>query len=153
MEYINVNANEPFLELINDYLNQIKYDSPNRKHLHETILMNLVSQRAKIIDSGEIREIREIRENSEPKPPQILDPDLQLLKLRKKAEEIASWNNAYDILIWLWAETTLKLELGYNPPYQKIVDLAKELATKEKDVQKIHWYLAENFLKLKKKEN
>jgi hypothetical protein len=141
MNYINVE--DQFSGLINDYLNQIKYDSPNRKHVHETILKNLVSQRTQISEVGEISDV------SGQQPSQIFDPDLHLLKLRKKAEEIATWNNPYDILVWLWAETTLKLELGYNPSFEKIVDLAKEFASKEKDVQKIHWYLAENLLKIR----
>ena len=71
-------------------------------------------------------------------------------KIRQKAEKIAKWDDSYENLIWLWAESTLELKINRKPDYTDIKDLAELYANREKNLEKIHWYLAENLIKLGK---
>lgn len=83
---------------------------------------------------------------SKPETPNInaIDPEA----ITQKAKEIATWKNNYDTLIWLWAESTLEIKLQKQPERKDIVDLAELYAKREKNIDKIQWYLAENLLKL-----
>lgn len=77
-------------------------------------------------------------------------PELTEEAIRVKAEEIAAWYNSYDTLIWLWAKSSLELKNGVEPSAEMIVPVAEYYAIVEPDIRKIHWYLAENLLKLQR---
>jgi hypothetical protein len=90
--------------------------------------------------------------------------DLDADAIRKRAFELSTQKKSYDDLIWLLAESDLRLRDAYmkgagvpgksivvnrativgNPDVASIKRLATELASKRPKVQDMHWCIAEN---------
>ena len=73
-------------------------------------------------------------------------------EVKSKAEEISKWKNEYDKLVWLLAEADLKLELGSQPPEDRIKSRAETIAKQHPTMQELHWFLAEKILALSEKK-
>lgn len=83
--------------------------------------------------------------------------------IKKKAEEVASWKNPYDVSVWLFAEAETRLADAYvtvldgtSPAVQvdasKVIDaptreqtesLAKAIYARRPKLAEVHWFLAE----------
>lgn len=155
----NLSRKQSFGSLIDKYLDQLKFHSTERAELREKILREMVGTQDSLKKEklmGMLSEEIKTPVIAPDKPPSSgfsqetpLKPKISLEEaITRKAEEIASWENSYDTLIWLWAETALELKLNSKPERKDIVDLAELYASREKDVDKIQWFLAENLIKL-----
>lgn len=150
---MTLNSDEAvFGRYIDNMLQNLKSDVYNREELRAQILSSLLEHRKehleKKVTSSPLVPRTSSADLSDFPPPEDLDE----ASIREKAIEIATWDNSYDTLIWLWAESSLELNSGKKPEAETIISVAQRYAAMEKDILKIHWYLAENLLRLQKKK-
>ncbi|MHA1619570.1 MAG: hypothetical protein ACTSVZ_09825 [Promethearchaeota archaeon] len=143
-----------FAQYIDGMLKSLRTDKFDKEILRSSILTELLANRQALLkkDSHTSSNPEELSNPSKlPNPPKSSNPDLDEETIRAKAEEIAGWQNSYDTLIWLLAKSSLELKSGVEPTAEVIIPIAEHYALTEKDIDKIHWYLAENILKLQQK--
>ena len=121
---------EPFESLVNEYLTQFGVTEPQLHTSKTQILDSLLTTREMVMNST-LRNFLMSAKTSV--SPQIL---------MQKVNEIQSWNNDYDTLIWLWAEAQLKCDLHRAPTEEEIRPKALELSGIEKDLKKVQLNLA-----------
>ncbi|MBN2153795.1 MAG: hypothetical protein JW839_20220 [Candidatus Lokiarchaeota archaeon] len=93
----------------------------------------------------------------------IVEVNLDEAEIKQRAEAIASWNNSYDVYIWLLAEMEMRLAQAFitrldatghhvkidtskivdRPDEAEISQRAKALAALWLRLQDVHWFLAE----------
>jgi len=118
---------EHFENLVERFLNQIHYNKGDREKIKLNLVNSIIQNRKTISNKTNIKDL-----------------------IKEKAKEITEWYESKDKLIWLWAESELELRQGKRPEYSQIKKLAEKFSKKEENVDKIRWYLAENYLMLDK---
>ena len=136
-----------FGQYVDDMLKFLQSEKFDRKALRTSILTDLLANRHAILK----KDSYSLPNHSTPVPPKRIPLEIDEAAIRAKAEEIAAWHNSYDTLIWLWAKSSLEVKSGVESTAEMIIPIAELYALTEKDIHKIHWYLAENLLKLRKK--
>ncbi len=118
---------EHFENLVERFLNQIHYNKGDREKIKLNLVNSIIQNRKTMSNKTNIKDL-----------------------IKEKAKEITEWYESKDKLIWLWAESELELRQGKRPEYSQIKKLAEKFSKKEENVDKIRWYLAENYLMLDK---
>ena len=72
--------------------------------------------------------------------------------IQKRAYYLSLQQKSREDLIWLLAETELKLQTGSQPSIEQVRSLAEMIAQNKTTLDQLHWFLAEKQLLFERKQ-